>query len=527
MPTAHVPGRESLPFSRRNFLLGGAALAATTFLPARAAGGASRFSAYPFSLGVASGDPAPDGFVLWTRLAPRPREPDGGMPPTPVEVGWEIAEDAAMTNVIRAGTEVASAIWAHSVHVEVTGLRPDRWYWYRFKAGGELSPTGRTRSLPARGSSPERLRSAFASCQKYEVGYYTAFEHLACEEIDLILHLGDYIYESTDGSNPVRPHGLPEACTLETYRCRYAAYKTDRALQAAHAHAPWIVTWDDHEVSNDYANEIPEHPDRYAKNAFLARRAAAYQAYYEHMPLRSSARPNDSGMQLYRRVEYGQLALFHVLDTRQYRSDQPAGGRRQSPSPALMDPATTLLGDDQRDWLFAGLKQSGSVWNVLAQQVLMAPVDRVPGPEIVVDVDKWAGYEFERRCLLRYLEESKIPNPIVLTGDIHSNWAIELQNDFDSPVPRAVAVEFVGTSITSNGDGVASPDYLAALLSENPFVKFHNSERGYVCCELTVHEWRTDYRTIPFVSRPGAPLQTRASFVVEAGSSLLHRLILP
>jgi alkaline phosphatase D len=229
-------------------------------------------------------------------------------------------------------------------------------------------------------------------------------------------------------------------------------------------------------------------------------------------------------MQLYRRVEYGQLALFHVLDTRQYRSDQPAGGRRQSPSPALMDPAVTLLGGDQRNWLFAGLKQSGSVWNVLAQQVLMALVDRVPGPEIVVDVDKWAGYGFERQRLLRYLEACKVPNPIVLTGDIHSNWAIELQNDFDSPIPRAVAVEFVGTSITSNGDGVANPAYLAALLSENPSVKFHNSERGYVCCELTVHEWRTDYRTIPFVSRPGAPLQTRASFIVEAGSSLLHRV---
>ncbi len=504
--------------------MGGAALAVSLLLPVRGADPMAGLDGYLFALGVASGDPVADGFVIWTRLAPRPREPGGGMPPLVAEVGWEVAEDEAMTRVIRAGTTVATPAWAHSVHVEVTGLRPDRWYWYRFKAGKAVSPIGRARSLPTAGSTPDRLRFAFASCQKYETGYYTAFEHLAREDIDLIFHLGDYIYEKVDSADGVRLHGLPEASTLDTYRSRYAVYKTDRALQAAHAHAPWIVTWDDHEVSNDYAGDVAEHPELQPRDEFLSRRAAAYQAYYEHMPLRLAARPSGPDLSLYRRLEYGRLALFHVLDTRQYRTDQPAGERRQHSGPALLNPAATMLGQAQRDWLFNGLAGSTATWNVMAQQVLMAAVDRVPGPEVVVDVDKWAGYEFERRRLLRYLVEHKIPNPVVLTGDIHSNWAIELQHDFDACASRPVAVEFVGTSISSGGDGAAIPPYLNELLRENPAVKFHNGERGYVRCELTAKEWRTDYRTVPYVSRPGAPVQTRASFRVSAGSAHLQRI---
>lgn len=510
--------------TRRTFITGSASLT-LALLTHRAVGGASsgqNLDGYPFSLGVASGDPAPDGFVIWTRIAPSPLDPDGGMPIKSIEVCWEVAEDENMRHVIHRGIAIADAVWAHSIHVEVTGLRPDRWYWYRFRMDNAISPTGRARSLPAPGTTPERLRLAFASCQKYEVGYYTAYEHLIHEDLDLVIFLGDYIYEKADGSNAVRPHGLPEASTLETYRTRYAAYKSDAALQAAHAHAPWIVTWDDHEVSNDYANDIPEHPDRCTREEFLVRRAAAYRAYYEHMPLRSTARPTGPNMQLYRRFDYGKLARFHVLDTRQYRTNQPAGGRRQIASPTLLDPNATLLGHAQRQWLFDGLARSYCVWNVLAQQVLMALVDRAPGPELVVDVDKWAGYEFERRAVLRFLADHNIANPVILTGDIHSNWAIVLRNDFDTSESRPVAVEFVGTSISANGDGVDNPEYLEALLREYPAVKFHNNERGYVRCELTAQEWRTDYRTVPYVSRPGAPLNTRASFVVRAGRPVLR-----
>jgi len=512
--------------TRRSFLIGTASFAAAALLSTRARGAvlaAPKFSAYPFSLGVASGDPLPDGVVLWTRLAPRPLEPGGGMGTEPVEVSWQIADDEAMTRVVQQGTATANAAWAHSVHIEVEGLRPDRWYWYRFKAGGEVSPIGRTRTMPPAGAAGGRLRFAFASCQKYEVGYYTAYEHMAREDLDLVVHLGDYIYEKGDDDTAVRRHNTPEIFTLDDYRARYAVYKSDPALQAAHAMAPWIVTWDDHEVSNNYANSIPEFPEKISTEAFMRRRAAGYQAYFEHMPLRRSALPSGPDMLLYRRLEFGRLASFHVLDTRQYRTDQPQGDGTKPVSPVLMDPHGTLMGDRQRAWLFDGLTHSSATWNVLAQQIMMARVDTAAGPEVAVSMDKWSGYEFERRRLLRHFHDRKIANPVVIAGDIHCNWANELIADFDDLDAQSVATEFVGTSITSTGDGGEKKAKLEGVLAENPFVKFFNNERGYVRCEVTPQAWRADYRTVPYVSRRGAPLNTRATFVVESGQSRLNR----
>lgn len=521
------PLPSALTLDRRSFLAGSASFAAAALLSARARGAvetAPVFPAYPFSLGVASGDPAPDGVVLWTRLAPRPREPGGGMPPEPVAVSWQLAEDEAMSRVVRQGSVTAVPTWGHAVHVEVDGLRPDRWYWYRFKAGRELSPLGRTRTLPPADALPERLRFAFASCQKYETGYYTAYEHMAREDLDLVVHLGDYIYEKGDGNGAVRPHGTPEIFTLDDYRARYAVYRSDPALQAAHAMAPWIVTWDDHEVSNNYAGAIAEHPDRTTTEKFLQRRAAGYQAYFEHMPLRRSALPSGPDMLLYRRLAFGRLAAFHVLDTRQFRTDQPQGDGIKPAGPALLDPQGTILGDRQRAWLFDGLERSPTTWNALAQQVPVARIDRVPGPEVAVSMDKWSGYEFERRRLLEHLRDRKIANPVVLTGDVHANWANEISADPDRPDAPPVVTEFVGTSITSTGDGRDKPEHHDALLAENPGVKYHNDERGYVRCEVTPQGWRTDFRTVPYVTRRGAPLQTRASFVVEAGRPVLNRV---
>ena len=402
---AALPGARNV-IGRRRFLLGGATVAASAFLPVRSAGSAARFSGYPFQLGVASGDPSPDGFVIWTRLVTKPFEPGGGVAPAAVEVDWQVAEDEAMTRVVRRGVVDASAERAHAVHVEVEGLQPDRRYWYRFKAGGEISPTGRARTFPRADAQPERLTFAFASCQKYEVGHFTAYEHMVREDFDLIVFLGDYIYENVDAADAVRPHGLPETLTLDEYRRRYAVYKTDPALQAAHAMAPWIATWDDHEVSNDYAGAVPDNPQPGDPDRFLRRRAAAYRAYYEHMPLRRAARPSGSDLRLYRRLDYCRLARFHVLDTRQYRTDQPAGPRLQPAGGKLEDPSGTILGTEQRQWLFDGLDRSPANWNVIAQQVLMARVDRMPGPEVIVDVDKWAGYEFERRRLLRHIRDA-------------------------------------------------------------------------------------------------------------------------
>lgn len=523
-PLYPLPGEQS--WSRRSFLTGSASFALAALLSQRvlgAAGAAPGFVSYPFTLGVASGDPAADGMVLWTRLAPRPREPGGGMPAAPVEVDWQVAEDEAMTRVVQRGRVTAVPDWAHSVHVEVEGLKPDRWYWYQFKAGGEVSPVGRTRTMPPAGAAAERLRFAFASCQKYETGYYTAYEHMAREDLDLVVHLGDYIYEKGDAKNGARPHGLPLADNLEAYRARYAVYKSDPHLQAMHAAVPWIVTWDDHEVSNDYAGAIAEDPVRYPREKFLLRRAAGYQAYYEHMPLRRSALPHGPDMLLYRRLEFGGLASFHVLDTRQYRTDQ-AGEDSMPPNAAMLDPHAELLGERQRQWLYDGLDRSTAGWNVLAQQIMMARVDFKPGPDEAFLPDKWPGYEADRRRLLSHFRDHRTRNPVVITGDIHINWANEISADFENPNATPTAVEFVGTSISSSGDGSVNAERAQVLQAENPFVRFFNSERGYVRCEVTPGQWRTDYRTVPYVTRPGAPLTTRASFVVESGRSQLNRL---
>ena len=521
-PLFPLPGA----LSRRAFIAGGASFAAAALLSTRARGavaGGTKFSGYPFTLGIASGDPAPDGVVLWTRLAPRPLEPGGGMTAEPVEVAWQVAEDEGMTRVVRAGTATANAAWGHAVHAEVDGLRPDRWYWYRFKAGGEVSATGRTRTLPPADAAAERLRFAFVSCQKYETGHYTAYEHLAREDLDLVVHLGDYIYEKGVTAGAPRQHNSAEIFSLDDYRARYALYKSDPALQAAHAMAPWIVTWDDHEVANNYAGVFPENPDRTTTADFLRRRATGFQAYFEHMPLRRSALPSGPDMLLYRRLGFGRLATFHVLDTRQYRTDQPQGDGLKPMSPVLLDPAGTILGDRQRDWLCDGLGRSRAGWNVLAQQVMMARVDRARGPEVLTSMDKWSGYEFERRRVLRDLRDRKIANPVVITGDIHQNWANELTADPDRPDEPVVATEFVGTSITSGGDGADTPAGTDTLYAENPGVKYFNSERGYVRCEVTPKSWRTEFKTVPFVTRPGAALRTRATFLVESGRPQLQR----
>jgi alkaline phosphatase D len=510
--------------NRRHFLTGSLSLAAAALGCERTWGAVTaspKFASYPFTLGVASGDPTDTGVVLWTRLAPSPLE-GGGMGMDAISVSWQVAEDEGMTRVVQKGTAIATPEWGHSVHVEVEGLQPGRWYWYQFKAGDEVSPKGRTRTFPAANSLPDRVRFAFASCQHYETGLFTAYEHMAREDLDLVIHLGDYIYEDGGQDKRVRKHTGPEIITLEHYRNRHAQYKTDPALQAMHAAAPWLVTWDDHEFDNNCAADISEHLE-VTREDFLKRRAAAYQAYYEHMPLRRAAMPQGPDMLLYRRVPYGRLTDFHVLDTRQYRTDQPCGDDNKPPCPEALSPQATLLGAIQRDWLLENLAKSPATWNVLAQQVMMARVDRKAGAETTHSMDQWPGYEMERRRLLKYMHEQRIANPIVLTGDIHSNWANNLIADFDDLESKVVATEFVGTSISSGGDGVLKPKTLDATYSENPFVKFHSTERGYVTCEVTPKQWTTHYRGVEYVTKPGAPLHTRASFVVQAGQPGLQK----
>jgi len=514
-----MPNNGPFQANRRTFLA--AASASTLTWPflhmprVEAADRIIRTADYPFQLGIASGDPAPDGVVLWTRLAIDPLQ-GGGMPQEDVPVRWQIATDEAMTKVVRKGTATASKDWAHSVHVEVQGLLPDRTYWYQFKMGDHTSPIGRTRTAPSGDAMLDRFRFAFASCQHYEYGYFTALRHLAGEDLNVVVHLGDYIYEGGISKNKARQHNSPEVESLDDYRNRYALYRSDSDLQAAHAAFPWIVTWDDHEFDNNYAGDVSEEPNVVAEQ-YLRRRADAYKAYYEHMPLRCSALPHGPLMQLYRNVTYGRLAQFSVLDTRQFRTDQPCGDHNKPLCDGVFDPQATLLGPIQEKWLCDGLAASPSRWNILAQQVMMARVDRTPGDAVAYSMDQWAGYEVGRKRLLRFFADRQVSNPVVLTGDIHTNWVNDLKVNFDDENSPTVATEFVGTAITSGGDGAEKRADTDGVLADNPFVKFYNAERGYVRCELTPEQWTTDFRVVPVVSKPQSPCLTRATFSVQSG----------
>jgi alkaline phosphatase D len=505
--------------SRRSLLLNSALLCAAPYarlIARNAAMVAPPWATSPFGLGVASGDPTPGGVVLWTRLAPDPLH-GGGMDPSPVTVNWEVAADDRMRRIVQRGSEVATAEWAHSVHVEVEGLDPDRWYWYRFTAADAESPIGRTRTLPPAASTPDRLHFAFVSCQHYEQGLFTAYDYLSTEDVDLIFHLGDYIYEGAGVEGRVRKHTGPRLATLEDYRNRYAQYKSDPYLQAAHARAPWFVTPDDHEVQNDYAGASD------SSEALLLQRAAAYRAYYEHQPLRRASMPRGPAAQFYRRSGWGTLASFHILDTRQYRTTQPCGDGVKPLCEGVFDPNATLMGDAQERWLFDGLRRDPSRWHLIPQQVMMARVDQQSGQDQRFSMDQWPGYDAQLKRMMTFLGEARPSNPVVLTGDIHANYVNDLKLDFANPASPTVGTELVGTSISSGGDGADRGVRTASMLDENPFVKYFNGQRGYVRCTVTAESLHADYEGVDYVTRPDAPLLTRASFVVENGRPGAHR----
>jgi alkaline phosphatase D len=515
-----------MPPNRRSFLVTGlVAGAAVTVpvLPARAAAPKrAGLAASPFTLGVAAGDPDHDGFVLWTRLALRPLAEDGlgGMPAKHFPVRWELAEDPRFRRIVRRGTALARPESAHSVHVELNGLRPGREYWYRFRVERYVSPVGRARTAPAPFSYGPALSMAFVSCSQYEHGYFTAYRRLAEENPDLILHLGDYQYEYRKGvytipGGNVRDHEGPETVTLATYRQRHAQYKTDPDLQAAHAAAPWLVVWDDHEVENNWADEVPEAgSDTPNPEDFLQRRAAAFRAYYENMPLRRTSVPRGIDMQLFRRVRWGRLVAFHLLDTRQYRSDQGCGDGYKD-CPAAVDPARTITGDDQERWLLDGFRRSQARWDVIGQQVFFAQRDNNAGPLKVTSMDAWDGYVVSRNRITQGWLDAGVRNPVVLTGDVHAHWASDLKIDYDDPTSRTVGSELVATSITSGGDGADSNPADHPFLRINPHLRFYNNQRGYVLTKVSRTELTADFKVVPVVRTPGAAVHTKATFVIE------------
>ena len=472
-----------------------------------------------FGLGVASGCPRPDSVVLWTRLT-------GDDLPERVTVGWELARDERFKDIAASGTSAAEAEWAHSVHVEAPGLAPGRWYWYRFTVPGSRSPAGRTRTAPAPGAA-EPMQFAIASCQRWDHGHYAAWRHMADENLDLVLFLGDYIYESAPAPGRVRLHeGHGATRTLAQYRSRYAQYKSDPALQRMHASAPWITVWDDHEVENDYANDRGQTLER----DFLLRRAAAYQAYWEHMPFPNSARPRGPDMRIFERYDWGRLARIHAVDDRQYRDHQACspfgrgGSSTVTPAacPELLDPKRTLLGTAQEGWLAEGWSREQG-WNLLAQQTLMARFSwRDPAVREVPDLpggqywtDGWDGYPAARARLLQAAVGRKATNLVVLGGDVHANYVADLKLDFDDAKAPVVATEFCGTSITSEGMAQARVD---AALGFNPHIRYARAdERGYVRFTLDAKTLQAQLRVLDDVRLPDSAIRTAARFAVEAG----------
>jgi alkaline phosphatase D len=511
----------------RRTILKASTLAAPVLLTMSARATALVTGDYPFTLGVASGEPWPDGMVLWTRLAPRPLEPHGGLPPRPVAVRWDVAEDEHFTRIARTGTAFADPAAAHSVHVEVGGLRPGRSYFYRFIVGGEASPIGRTRTAPAQDATVDALRFCFGSCQKYEAGHYAAWTHVVAADPELIVFLGDYIYENAPTDEGVRRHLNPEPFDLAGYRIRYASYKLDPLLQAAHATAPWLSTWDDHEVANDYAGALDERNDDPA--TFLRRRAAAYQAYWEHMPLRASAHPSGPGAKLYRALGWGRLAEFQIIDDRQYR------GSRACQPPELLaahqqylvnvldcpqrhDPARTMLGSAQESWLLDRLGTTKAHWNLLTQQTLMAPFAQIDPAHadrgaILHGADRWEGYPAARERIFRRWAEAKTPNPVVLSGDIHAFAAIDIRHP-DHLDGAPIAAEFVGGSITSLYHHAQFHD--EARLNRG-FRYVENEVRGFGHVELTQGRAAVQFRGLADARDPQSTVSTIASFEIEAG----------
>ncbi|MFW6598933.1 alkaline phosphatase D family protein [Propionibacteriaceae bacterium Y2011] len=506
---------------RRHFLGlagAGAGVGAAVGLPALIAT-AGPFREDVFTLGVASGDPLPDSVVLWTRLALDPVAVDGhgGMPDRKVPVRWELAADESFGRIVRRGVEVATPEWGHSVHVEVFGLQPDREYWYRFQVGDQRSPVGRTRTAPLPGAELNSLTFAYTSCQSYVAGHFTALEYLAADDLDLVVHLGDYIYEGRGADTIENRSHLPahETQSLADYRIRYGQYKSDPALQAGHAAAPWILVPDDHEVENNYTGGLSQpdsEPDQ-DPEVFAKRRSAAYRANYENLPLRRASMPTAAGVQFYRRLRFGRLAEFSMLDSRQYRDVHLA--QCVNDCEERWDPDRQYLGSEQEAWLFDGLVASTATWKVLGNQQISFDADSAAGPEESYSLGNWMGFAAARQRLYELI--GGVDDVVLITGDAHKNAAANLHLDFNDLRSPIVATEFLGTSVTSGGNGRDLSDKGRIWRAESPHIKFTNSQRGYQRVRVTPQTWQVEYRTLPYVDRPGAPISTRAVATVEAG----------
>ncbi len=518
---------------RRQLLRLAAAAASTLWLP-RSAWSRTRLSQDPFALGVASGAPTPEGVVLWTRLVLAEPERQA------LTLRWEVAHDEAFTRIARSGQVQALPELGHAVHAEVEGLEAERWYFYRFMLGEAVSPVGRTRTFPRPDAQPQRLRLGYASCQRWEHGYYAAWRHMRAEQLDAVMFLGDYIYEYPGATNAVRAVTGGWVRTLDEYRDRYALHRSDADLQAMHAACPWLPTWDDHEVQNDYAalHEGTGVPLLGTVDDFAARRAAAYQAWYEHMPVRASMLTQGLGglargaeLRIYQQLPYGRLATLYLLDGRQYRDRQPClkdgqpGGRLVDPAgcPEWADPQRSYLGAAQEQWLEGALASSAGRWNAIGQQTLFGPRDARPGPGQRLWNDGWDGYAPNRRRLTDALQRQQVRNPVLLGGDVHENWVGHVKADYADPGSATLGVEFCGTSISSRASASAvekTPERLA----ENPHFVFGDAQyRGYGVAEFTPGRLKTMLRAVRDATQADSEVFTLARFEVAEGRARIER----
>ncbi|MCI2416646.1 alkaline phosphatase D family protein [Saccharopolyspora sp. K220] len=479
---------------RRGVLGGGLGAAAGLYFGTGVAIG--EWDRYPFTLGVASGAPTPTRVTLWTRLAPSPLEIDGGLAPRALPVQWQIAEDERFCKVVQQGTAVAFPEAAHSVHVDVAGLAPGRWYFYRFHCGRATSRIGRTRTLPAEDARVSTLRMAVASCQRFEDGYYTAYRDMAVRDLDLVVHVGDYIYENvyTTGARPrlaeIPSHLRADATDLQSYRLRHALYRLDPHLQDAHASAPWLVIPNSDEAAED-GEQTPSD-----------RRSAAYQAFYEHLPMSAVAHPNGPSMRIHHNIDFGALARLHLLDTQQFRDDQQ-----------VHDPARSMLGASQEQWLRRSLSSTDTAWNPIVQAGLFTPYDLAAGAGRDVYYASWNGYPAARQRLLDDLAETRARNPVFLSADWHTAWVNNVPADRNlDGLP--VLTEFLTTGISSSA---ASTSHLTKpSLPENPQVRFYDENSGYTLCTINASQWRTDFLAAD-TSDPGGAVRTVSSWMIESG----------
>ncbi|WP_202843395.1 alkaline phosphatase D family protein [Luteimonas saliphila] len=529
---------KSAYLDRRKFLLGASAMALFAGLgPAGRLWASPAFRGDPFALGVASGDPFPGGFVIWTRLAPEPLAGNGGMPMVAVPVLWEVAEDDRFDRIVRRGEAIARPELGHSVHVEVDGLRPRRPYWYRFHVASQAtSPVGTVRTAPQAGAAVDRLRIGVAGCQHWEGGYFTAYRYLSEEpELDAVFHYGDYIYEGAGkpgksvvdaaGNRIARQHAGDEIYTLDDYRRRYAQYKTDPDLQAAHAAAAFLSTWDDHEIDNNWASANDQ--DGVPPEVFALRRHVAMQAWYENMPVRRAQFPRTDGLTMHRRLDYGSLLRVHLMDTRQYRTRQRCDASllaKMRPCRPQDEPGEEqVIGQAQERWLTQGLEGDFG-WNLLAQQVMMMPYtypgSRAAGP---LNTDSWSGYPQARQRLVDLIAQRRLGNVVVATGDVHKHHAGVIPSNTQDLLSTPVATEYVTTSIASGGDGDDIPETWENVLAENPHTALLNNRRGYQLFDIDRERWRTDVVAVDRVSAAGGRKRIVARLATEQGRPGVER----